>query len=79
MATLPAEGLKTALAVKERLQVILEGEAAPVCPHTHLKRNAARLQKFLDNHNSPLTVIMVYLWLFSPPLLLAGLLYSVFR
>lgn len=79
MAPLPDERLKTALELKERLQVILEGEAAPVCAHTHLKRNAARLQKFLDNHHSPLTVLLVYLWLVSPPLLLAGLLYKVLR
>ncbi|MBX3169998.1 MAG: serine/threonine protein kinase [Candidatus Eremiobacteraeota bacterium] len=79
MAPLPDERLKSALELKQRLQIILEGEAAPVCPHTHLKRNAARLQKFLDNHNSPLTVVMAYLWLLSPPLLLAGLLYSVFK
>ena len=79
MAPLPDERVKSALELKQRLQVILEGEAAPVCLHTHLKRHAVRLQKFLDNHHSPLTVAIVYLWLISPPLLLAGLLYSVFK
>ncbi|MFN8609699.1 MAG: serine/threonine-protein kinase [Vulcanimicrobiota bacterium] len=80
MAPLPEERLKSALEVKERLQVILEGEAAPVCAHTHLKRGAVRLQRFLDNHHSPLMVALLYLWLLSPPLLLAGLIYfSLFR
>lgn len=79
MAPLPDERLKSALELKERLQRILEGEAQPVCAHTHLKRGAARLQKFLDNHNSPLTVMSLYLWILSPPLLLAALLYKVLR
>ncbi|MBN9419694.1 MAG: serine/threonine protein kinase [Candidatus Eremiobacteraeota bacterium] len=79
MAPLPDERLKSAIELKQRLQGILEGEAAPVCAHTRLKRSAGRLQKFLDNHNSPATVLLVYLWLISPPLLLAGLLYSVFK
>jgi eukaryotic-like serine/threonine-protein kinase len=74
MASLPEERMESAAELKRRLQEILEGEAAPVCPHTALKRNMTRLDKFMDNHNSPLTIGLIYLWLVSPVLLLLALI-----
>lgn len=78
MAPLPEERMESAADLKMRLQEVIEGEARPVCPHTALKRNMTRLDKFMDNHNSPLTIGFIYLWLVSPLLWLLTLLCSRF-
>ncbi len=62
----PDKRFQSAGAMHQELQLVLQGEAAPVCPHTAYKRGMVGFMKFLDNHNNPLVVFCVYLWTASP-------------
>jgi eukaryotic-like serine/threonine-protein kinase len=71
----PDYRFQSAEALRHQLQLILQGEAAPVCPHTAYKRSLVRFMKFLDNHNNPVVVFFVYLWTVSPLLFLGYFVY----
>lgn len=68
--------IPTAFEFKRKLQLVLQGESVSVCPHTFFKRNLTRLGKFLDNHHSAPLVLGAYLYVISPIILLAILLYQ---
>lgn len=66
LARRPEARFTSARELRQGLQLILEGQAPVVCPHTAYKRSLNALAAFLDNHNSPPVVAAVYLWTALP-------------
>lgn len=66
MAFEPKDRFASAAEFKRAVSELIQGEIPILCPHTAIKRSMTRLGRFLDNHNSPLTVGLIYLWLLLP-------------